>query len=431
MKFADVRKYVTGLLSASFVNKNILANLAEDENANLTYKGAAIEGGGGSAETPKNIVLYAEDSEVIDLPTAAPITIDEELNETSTNPVQNKVITSKLNEVFQSVSDGKSLIASAITDKGIATDATATFDTMAGNIRAIESGGSRDVNIDNFQMLRIGVINPVNGEPMDSTQTRAYTHDYTYIKAGQSIKICASTTCDNITDSFYAFYYDADKVYNQAVSEKYYNGDWINIIDGVGLFTPDDEGFFRFVFRNQNNSSYSSLQDNLKIYIEPTGGSGRTYLYNEGWINEDLIGGFVNFQPSNLSGYTFIAPTIAEDCIDLVLTTSSGGGLTGIKTQKSFNLQDYNTLYIEYDGVENNTSNNQYSSFQAVVDGTNDVRTDIANISQWSGMRIQGKFTAGIHISKIDDDPLHVGLVMSIPAQNTNGEIKIYKIWLE
>lgn len=49
MKFADVRKYVTGLLSASFVNKSILDNLAEDENKNLTYKGAAIKGGASTA----------------------------------------------------------------------------------------------------------------------------------------------------------------------------------------------------------------------------------------------------------------------------------------------------------------------------------------------------------------------------------------------
>ena len=160
MKFADVRKYVTGLLSASFVNKNILDNLAEDVNGTLTYKGAAIEGGGGggSVETPNNIVLYAEDSEVVNLPTVTPITVDEELNETSTNPVQNKVITSKLNEVFQSVSDGKAMIASAITDKGVETDAGATFETMAGNIRAIESGGA-DSNL----IKKLTLINSVYG----------------------------------------------------------------------------------------------------------------------------------------------------------------------------------------------------------------------------------------------------------------------------
>ena len=46
MKFIDVRKYITGLLSASFVNKEVLDNLAENESGSLTYKGAAIEGGG-------------------------------------------------------------------------------------------------------------------------------------------------------------------------------------------------------------------------------------------------------------------------------------------------------------------------------------------------------------------------------------------------
>ena len=117
MKFADVRKYVTGLLSASFVNKSILDNLAEDENKNLTYKGAAIEGGGST------------------------ITIDSELSLESTNPVQNKVVTEKLNEVFQSVSDGKSKVAAAITDKGVNTAADATFDIMAENIKNIEGSG--------------------------------------------------------------------------------------------------------------------------------------------------------------------------------------------------------------------------------------------------------------------------------------------------
>lgn len=46
-----------------------------------------------------------------------------------------------IKEVFQSVSDGKSLIASAITDKGIKTDAEDTFSTMANNIGMIETGG--------------------------------------------------------------------------------------------------------------------------------------------------------------------------------------------------------------------------------------------------------------------------------------------------
>lgn len=44
-------------------------------------------------------------------------------------------------ELFQSVSDGKTLIAGAITDKGVSTSASDSFQTMADNIAAIETGG--------------------------------------------------------------------------------------------------------------------------------------------------------------------------------------------------------------------------------------------------------------------------------------------------
>ena len=50
-----------------------------------------------------------------------------------------ETVEAKLNEVFQSVSNGKSLIASAITDKGITTAADATFKTMADNIYSIQT----------------------------------------------------------------------------------------------------------------------------------------------------------------------------------------------------------------------------------------------------------------------------------------------------
>ncbi len=45
-----------------------------------------------------------------------------------------------IKEVFQSVSDGKRLIASAITGKGVETDAANSFEVMAGNIANIQSG---------------------------------------------------------------------------------------------------------------------------------------------------------------------------------------------------------------------------------------------------------------------------------------------------
>ncbi|MDY4561404.1 MAG: hypothetical protein SO435_06780 [Peptostreptococcus porci] len=62
----------------------------------------------------------------------------------------NKVLSAEQGKLlFQSVSSGKQLVASAITDKGVQTDATAEFSVMAENIRRIQSGSS-GTNDDNM-----------------------------------------------------------------------------------------------------------------------------------------------------------------------------------------------------------------------------------------------------------------------------------------
>lgn len=48
-------------------------------------------------------------------------------------------LATRVTECFQSVSDGKTLLASAITDKGVATSADADFEVMAANIQAIQT----------------------------------------------------------------------------------------------------------------------------------------------------------------------------------------------------------------------------------------------------------------------------------------------------
>ena len=48
-----------------------------------------------------------------------------------------KTLKGAINELFQNVSNGKELIASAITDKGVITSKTDTFQQMANNIRSI------------------------------------------------------------------------------------------------------------------------------------------------------------------------------------------------------------------------------------------------------------------------------------------------------
>lgn len=68
-------------------------------------------------------------------PTAAEVSVTPPDGMTSTN-VQGAV-----SELFTSVSNGKALVASAITDKGVSTASDATFQTMHDNILAIETGG--------------------------------------------------------------------------------------------------------------------------------------------------------------------------------------------------------------------------------------------------------------------------------------------------
>ena len=72
---------------------------------------------------------------------------DAVLDKTSKNSIQNKVVAKKIdeientiNEIKKSVSDGKTLVATAITSKGVATESADTFDVMAENIGKIQTG---------------------------------------------------------------------------------------------------------------------------------------------------------------------------------------------------------------------------------------------------------------------------------------------------
>lgn len=51
-----------------------------------------------------------------------------------------KDLEKKIEECFRSVSKGKELLATTITDKGVDTVATDTFETMADNITNIKTG---------------------------------------------------------------------------------------------------------------------------------------------------------------------------------------------------------------------------------------------------------------------------------------------------
>ena len=68
-------------------------------------------------------------------------TVDELSGTVGEQATSLEALSTKVEETFTSVSNGKSLVASAITDKGVATANDATFQQMATNIGNIKTGG--------------------------------------------------------------------------------------------------------------------------------------------------------------------------------------------------------------------------------------------------------------------------------------------------
>lgn len=102
-----------------------------------------------------------------------------------------EVVNEQIESCFQSVSDGKALVASAITDKGVPTDATSTFSQMANNI----------ANIQTNPVITKVYDNAVATNGTTSATTTALS--YTVQSSGQYI-ICASS--DGSTRDSYYFY---------------------------------------------------------------------------------------------------------------------------------------------------------------------------------------------------------------------------------
>lgn len=106
---------------------------------------------------------------------------DDALSETSENPVQNKVITTEINTLKKSVSDGKSIVANAITGQGVATATDATFATMAANIGTVGTNkynaGKTDYNPTDATLGNDGVLT-VKNSAGTTRLTKTFTNSY-------------------------------------------------------------------------------------------------------------------------------------------------------------------------------------------------------------------------------------------------------------
>ena len=145
----------------------------------------------------KNITIKQYDGTNYDVlypsTTASQTSYDNSTTHFSATTVQGVV-----DELFTSVSNGKTLIASAITDKGQSTSASDTFSTMATNISSIQTGitpsGNKSITATTSTQKNIDVTTyaTVSVAPTPTQTKTATTNGTVYPDSGKylsSVKV--------------------------------------------------------------------------------------------------------------------------------------------------------------------------------------------------------------------------------------------------
>lgn len=132
-KFEEIDSQFKDIANLSLTKHTDGKVYIKKQDGTLLGTGVKIEGG----EVPDNIVLFENDGSANDIITAGNIKITDTNNNFTATDVEGA-----LSELFQSASNGKTLIANAITGKGVATNVSDSFETMATNINNIATSGT-------------------------------------------------------------------------------------------------------------------------------------------------------------------------------------------------------------------------------------------------------------------------------------------------
>lgn len=87
-------------------------------------------------------------------------------------------LTEEMSNVKKSVSDGKLKVASAITEKGVSTEATDAFDVMAGNILQIDTGG---------ETIKVSTSPVINSKTLSERIKTQVTHQKAYVESDGTV----------------------------------------------------------------------------------------------------------------------------------------------------------------------------------------------------------------------------------------------------
>ena len=176
-------------------------------------------------------------------------------------PTTNKTVKGSIVELFQNVSNGKQLIATAITDKGVATSSDSTFQTMATNIGNIQTGsGTVTTDIQNTlnkcgaKKMRFGVLSDIHLKADTShTYNIKFANALTKLKElGCNFLTICGDLCNYDRTNEFATYKSMIEGYGLEIYEVMGNHD-----AGTGTGTTEDE----WLELTGNNRNFELVQD--------------------------------------------------------------------------------------------------------------------------------------------------------------------------
>ena len=223
---------------------------------------------------------------------------------------QIKAVNETVNTLKKSVSDGKTKVANAITDKGVETATDATFDVMAENISKIETGGAiLAVSTTNSVLFGQTVTLSLDGASVAATVFADNgTCSFVVQNPGTYAITCGETHKDNITVT-------GDNVLNKTVI--YVE---LSLFKIVSFATGTDEEIAKMIQAHYNNqinvADYWAVGDTRTVHLSAMVGT----IVGESHRAQDvqfIIGDFEHDDLTTpINGHTKAAVTLLQkDCL--------------------------------------------------------------------------------------------------------------------